>query len=118
MVDKIIRIFVLHPKRLGGHQENFVPPTQLIWLRSSDTLMAAETNIWNTFWLTGTFRDSKKITLRIRKGREPCEYYLEQGVDTMFWGNNRETTCRKNLQKERSKTTGPEDVKQSQGLSG
>lgn len=87
MVDKIIRIFVLHPKRLGGHQENFAPPTQLIWLRSSDTLMAAETNTWNTFWLTGTFRDSKKITLRIRKGRQPCECYLEQGVDTVFWGN-------------------------------
>lgn len=57
----IIRIFVLHPKRLGGHQENFAPPTQLIWLRSSDTLMAAETNIWNTLWLTGTFRAKKLL---------------------------------------------------------
>lgn len=47
--------------------------------------------------------------------------YLEQGVDTIFGGDKnfrRESTYRKNLPKEGSKATGPEDVKQSQGLGG
>lgn len=72
----------------GEFCENFAPPTvNDTWLRSSDTLRAAETNIWNTFWLTGTFRDSKKKYSEDNKEEKRAMYYLEQGVDTMFGGD-------------------------------
>lgn len=86
------------------------------WLRSSDTLRAAEPSR-----IDSSQQEHLRVAKSKDKGGEPCECYLQQGVENPMLGGDEFQEgikpTRKNLQTLGAKTTGPEmqmDVKQGQ----